>query len=239
MGAQWFSEWKKELEAEVMDVADDIAYAVHDIEDAVRARMIPIDELLQEGKQSGQREQFFDFAMRVSMEEGSELSPIDVRCVLNLIKQLCLSPLLKQYENSEEQRGALRRMTTILHRRFILAVERKDENSDLHIDKRFRSELRVLKYLMRYYVFGALQQEQQAIHKPIIERLFRHYLSLARRDPKNLPSPARWALENTARGASEEERKYARIRAAADAVAGLTEEEALSLSHLVESGIVV
>jgi dGTP triphosphohydrolase len=112
------------------------------------------------------------------------------------------------------------------------------KGEDLHIDKPFLTELRVLKYLMRHFVFGALEKEQQALHKPIIEKLFRHYLGLARRDPKRLPSPARWALESTGTGTSDKERKDAEIRAAADAVAGLTEEEALSLSHLVETGLV-
>ena len=130
---------KKSVDAELMDLADDIAYAVHDIEDAVRARMIPIDELLKEGKQ---REKFFVFVQEVSIEEGP-LIRTQVECVLNLIKQLCLPPLLKPYENSDEQRGALRRMTTILHRRFILAV-RKGDDRDLHIDKPFLTELRVL-----------------------------------------------------------------------------------------------
>ena len=45
-------------------------------------------------------------------------------------------------------------------------------------------------------------------------------------------------MESTGTGASDKERKDAEIRAAADAVAGLTEEEALSLSHLVETGVV-
>jgi dGTP triphosphohydrolase len=108
----------------------------------------------------------------------------------------------------------------------------------LTIRKRFHTELRVLKYLMKHFVFGALKQEQETLHKPIIKRLFSHYLGLARRDPKRLPAPARWALESTGTGASEVQRKHAQIRAAADAVAGLTEKEALSLIHLVETGIV-
>jgi dGTPase len=224
---------KKSVDAELMDLADDIAYAVHDIEDAVRARLIRIDELLKEGEE---RKNFFVWVQAKSAEEGLELIPMEVTSVLNLIKQLCLSPLLKSYENSDEQRGALRRMTTILHRRFILAVERKGE--DLHIDKPFLTELRVLKYLMRHFVFGALEKEQQALHKPIIEKLFRHYLGLAQGNPQRLPSPARWALESIDTGTSDKKRKDAETRAAADAVAGLTEEEALSISHLVETGLV-
>jgi dGTPase len=226
----------KSVDAQVMDLADDIAYAVHDIEDAVRARMIPIDDLLKE--KGEQREQFFDFVKQESKKTGLELVGKEVELVLNLIKKLCgESPLLKPYENSHEQRGALRRMTTILHRRYILAAH-KGDGEDLQIDKRFHTELSVLKYLMYHFVFGALKQEQEALHKPIIQKLFRHYVGLARRDPKRLPAPAQWALESTGTGASEAQRRDAQIRAASDAVAGLTEDEALSLIHLVETGII-
>jgi dGTPase len=111
---------RKSVDAEVMDLADDIAYAVHDIEDAVRARMIPIDKLLKEGEQ---REKFFNFVEKESKEDGLELVRMEVEFVLNLIKTFSLSPLL----------NALRRMTTILHRRYILAAKKGDK--ELQIDK--------------------------------------------------------------------------------------------------------
>lgn len=74
----------KSVNAELMDLADDIAYAVHDIEDAVRARMIPIDELLREGEQ--QREKFLEFVEQTSKKNGLELNRTQVATVLNLFK---------------------------------------------------------------------------------------------------------------------------------------------------------
>jgi hypothetical protein len=63
-------------------------------------------------------------------------------------------------------------MTTILHRRFILAAECKGDDRDLHFDKRFLTEPRVLKYLMRHFVFGALKQGNS---KPYTNRLSRSF----------------------------------------------------------------
>ena len=43
-----------------MDWADDIAYAVHDLDDFVRAGMIPLDQLISD---QSEREQFIDLEM--------------------------------------------------------------------------------------------------------------------------------------------------------------------------------
>ena len=47
---------KKSAEAEIMDWSDDIAYAVHDMEDFYRAGLIPLDRLAID---EDERERFF------------------------------------------------------------------------------------------------------------------------------------------------------------------------------------
>src|SRR5665811_1500677 len=43
----------KTLEAEIMDWSDDIAYAVHDLEDFYRAGLVPLDRLISDGDERG------------------------------------------------------------------------------------------------------------------------------------------------------------------------------------------
>ena len=48
----------KSAEAEIMDWADDVTYAVHDVNDFFRAQLIPLDRLA--GKTSLERERFYE-----------------------------------------------------------------------------------------------------------------------------------------------------------------------------------
>jgi hypothetical protein len=179
------------------------------VEDAVRQRLIQIDALFNDGRK---REQFLRSARERLRKTEAELAT-----ALNILV-LGAPHLLRPYNDDIEQRGALRRLTTLLHDRYILAVHRSDQR--LRLDERYYTELKVLKHLMHYFVFDALAEKQNTVPRPMIAKLFGYYLTSACSTPERLPVAARWAFEETGRDHN------ARVRAAADAVAGLTEAEA-------------
>jgi dGTPase len=111
------SEKVRTIEAELMDWADDVTYAVHDIEDFYRAGRIPIDRLKND---PAERDRFLTFAG--SRYKGKELKWDLVREGFSeLVSSI---PLSEPYSSSRNLRAALRSVTAVLIGRYINATER-------------------------------------------------------------------------------------------------------------------
>lgn len=67
---------RKSAEAEIMDWADDVTYAVHDAEDFYRARLIPLDRLAS-FDDSAERKRFFDGMQRPELKKQLGEEPRD------------------------------------------------------------------------------------------------------------------------------------------------------------------
>lgn len=61
------AKFKRTLEAEIMDWADDIAYAVHDVEDFYRAGFIPLERLSKDAPEKGRTRHIEELARRAKV----------------------------------------------------------------------------------------------------------------------------------------------------------------------------
>lgn len=175
----------RSLEAEIMDWADDIAYAVHDVEDFYRAGLIPLHRIKREtvpGKKKARRNtRETDFFLERAFERWTEDNGApkhSISEVESVVESLFSTfPIVERYTGTSEQRAALRTTTSWLIGRYIRGIEilpGGDERA--RIKPEFKMETRILKELTWTYVIRnpalATQQEGQ---RTIIRALFARF----------------------------------------------------------------
>lgn len=226
---------KKSAEAEIMDWSDDIAYAVHDMEDFYRAGLIPLDRLAID---EDERERFFQktFDRWDEEKEKVEHDREDLRSAFKEILELVPDPIREPYEGTKQQRAALRSLTSLLIGRYSKGVKLKVPDSQdkgrLARQKDMVLELRMLKELTWTYVIRnprlATQQHGQ---RRIVEELFHIFLSAAKSaktsDRTIFPVPYREQLDELEDRWDDKE--SARARSVIDLIAGMTEQAAIDM----------
>jgi dGTPase len=114
----------RSAEAELMDWADDVAYAVHDLEDFYRAGLIPLDRLVKD--KEGERRQFLqDWAFPRLEKTRTKPMTTEYRDRLeerfnNLFDVL---PIGEPYEGTHSQRFRLRHSTSGFINDYVNAVK--------------------------------------------------------------------------------------------------------------------
>jgi dGTPase len=220
----------RSLEAELMDWADDIAYAVHDLEDFYCARLIPLDRLT-----SGDlREQRRFMAGAWGRLQGRTSMTCDdlEQLTIDLFNWL---PTMDVYRGLRQQRADLRTMTSYLVERYMRAISLAPGSSPRPravIDPVSRNEVDILKQLTWEYVIStpALATQQHG-QRRVIRDLFRIY-ERATRTPEEhavLPDSSREVLEEVMDVRDEQRRHQERIRLVVDLIASMTEQQALDM----------
>jgi dGTPase len=235
---------QKSAEAEIMDWADDIAYAVHDMEDFYRAGFIPLDRLLDDvpdGSEAADEVENFTQGTFSRWEQG--FRPVrdphtneQLRdAFLNLIEQLRETHQVTEssYSGSLAQRANLRGLTSTLIRRYVgeltLRAPTLDDSRLVHIRQEADREITMLKQLTWFYVIQRSSLAgQQYGQRRVIGDLFDIFYEATTRERAMLP-PA--AVENfqieVEEGHTSE--NSLRARMAADIVCSLSEQQAISL----------
>lgn len=225
----------RSVEAELMDWADDIAYAVHDVEDFHRARLIPLDRLISgnEGEISrfvkGTFARWRDERIKVKYTQRAlQQSFCDV---LDLVRQ---EPLMAPYEGTLQQRASLRTMTATLINLYVHSIKlRRPTKSNpyrVERDPNADRQIRMLKQLIWFYVIRNPQlATQQRGQRRIVERLFCDFLHSARGTKTLLPPSQRDLLIRWEKNRTDDEKDEARIRVALDAVCSMTEPQAIAM----------
>lgn len=222
----------KTLEAEIMDWADDIAYSVHDLEDFHRCGVIPWHQLFSgdAGRSGTPAASTIDRAT-----QGWYNSPVDAigrlrdafRNLEDLLRNTFEPLLFSPYEGTREQRQMLRTMTSSLIARYIGAASLSTVEDvgnglrALQIGDQEQDEIRILKQITRDYIIEnpslvAQQKGQQRVLSELFETILGDATS---GHPRYLPPRLRYLWRDD----------LPRARFVADAIASLTEAEALGL----------
>ncbi|MFI1578789.1 deoxyguanosinetriphosphate triphosphohydrolase [Embleya sp. NPDC020630] len=210
------------LEAQVMDWSDDVAYSVHDLEDAVQSHRLDLVRL----RDAGERRELLDLTVRryrpdcVADELGEALDRL-----------LALDFWPAGYDGSRRAQARLKNATSGLIGRFCLAAEHATRElygtapalryaADLIVPREIRLECAVLKAITARYVMareGAeqLRERQRTVLTELVELL-------AAGAPERLDASLRedWLEADT---------DAARLRVVIDQVASLTDRAALTL----------
>ncbi|MEI6867242.1 MAG: deoxyguanosinetriphosphate triphosphohydrolase [Actinomycetes bacterium] len=217
-------EGKTAIEAQIMDWSDDVAYSVHDFEDALVSGQVKLHYLNN------------DLSEIFSVAKNSYLSDISSdEAGQALIKLQALSCWPTEYDGSHRHLAGLKDLASQLIGRFALAAERATRerygdgdltrySADLIIPREQRVEVAILKAISGFYVINAeTSQKRYSDQQTLIHELVAAVLKNA---PKTLESffLDDWELATT---------DAARMRVVIDQVASLTDPGAYALhSHL-------
>jgi dGTPase len=217
------SEDIKSLEAKLMDWADDIAYAVHDLDDFFRSGLIPLDSLANDPVE---QRQFLD-ARCHRIAESVGVSEDNVEETFRLL--MGLVPLVTPYRGTKGERALMQSFTSRMVSRYIHStslVEGAIGEHAITIGRQHETEVAILKGLTWHYVIESQPLSTQRFgQKSLIRSLFGVYAECARsgNDWEIFPPFFRELLED-----AETERE--RIRVAVDLIASMNESQAIEIN---------
>lgn len=208
------------LEAQVMDFADDVAYCVHDVEDAIVALRLdpgtPLDDPAERDRVAAQTIEWY-------LPDGT---PDEVVTTLDRLRALPF--WVGRYDRSRRALAALKDMTSQLIGRFCDVAEERTHavhgsgqltryDADLEVPRETRDEIAVLKGLAAVYVMTA--RDRRPVYIQQREMLYDLVEALRKRAPDALEPPfqADWELARD---------DAARLRVLVDQVASLTDASA-------------
>ena len=217
---------RQSMEAQIMDWSDDVAYSVHDLEDALVTGHVKLEHL------SDDLADLFAVVHDTYMEDMTEREAQDALAALQ-----ALSCWPKNYDGSHRHLARLKDLASQLVGRFALAAESatRDQygdgpltryNGNLVVPRAQRIEVAILKSIATYYVINAAaSQERYADQQIVIKDLVEMVLSQA---PTSLDS---FFLDDWSSATSEAQK----LRVVVDQVASLTDPGAYALHAKLKS----
>ncbi len=228
------------LTAEIMDWADDLTYAVHDVDDFFRAGLVPLDRL---AERNGNEQTRLRRLLLDAKQASPQNFPTDsVESLVAAIERVVSHyGLDAPYEHTASARARMRMSASKLITRYLEAFTLQDDPSTktvlLKIAPKQRLEVTALKQLVHVYVVRrpglAVVQHGQ---RRVIEDLFDFYFRASSQrgvdggDHRLFPPGARERLVNSASTST------GRARVVLDLLSGLTEDSAIQLHHRLSGG---
>jgi len=212
------------LEAALMDWADDIAYAVHDMDDFFRAGLIPLDKLVTD---LDERERFID--AEFARQERSKPGQIERDAMYAALERVMgAASVSLPFRGTHSDRASLRSFTSFLISKYIRSVslvEGSYGEEAVRIDPDVRFEVNVLKGLTWYYVIDSQSLSSQRFgQRALIRSLFKA-LSEAAFDERSWSVFPGFYQETLRRGAATDQK----VRLVADFIAAMSEIQAVEM----------
>lgn len=212
----------RSIEAQIMDVADDIAYGVHDLEDFWKAGLIPVDRLRDSD------EDFVDFIEDWKGDESSKVPADAIESRRSQLRDLLRLVFPERVGRTYRARASLNRTTSVMIGDLFRAVEVTGSGGDPIVKIADDQEIE-LKFLQRltwsYVIKNPRLATQQAGQQRVIETLFEYYLDAAERgDATAIPDGFIHLLEDKG-----DDEGCTPARLTADIVASLGDAEATAL----------
>jgi len=207
----------RSLEAEIMDWADDVTYAVHDVDDFYRAGLIPLDRLRSDREELQRFQEYMGTKKLVTQV---------IEAADRLYEDKLGLGIADPYEGRLEQRAGLRAAGGGLIGRYVQAARllEADGKAFFSVPDEVVSEVGMLKQLTWFYVIDrpslAIIQEGQ---RQVIRTLFESYRDGIKREQYRLFPPGYVERLEAA------ETDPAKVRAVIDLIAGLTEAAAVQI----------
>ena len=213
----------KVFEAQVMDIADDIAYSVHDIEDAIYGQHFSPLALDSEPE-------FKEVVKLAATEYATEIDEDNLNMALNsLIKQ---SWWVKSFTATQVDMAALKNMTSHLIGKFTEEIEQATKagnkaenftryNANLIVPLETKAQIAVLKAVVNLFV---MQRKGAAENYAKEQDLILNIVDGLQNNPQKLDPQFKHQLDNA--GSSKEAK-----RAVIDQVASLTDSSARRLAQ--------
>ena len=218
---------RKCAEAELMDFADDIAYAIHDVEDFYRAGLIPLDRLV---RYDDEVDKFLEGAFTSLQKSGQTVPYEKSDCRDAFQKLLEAFPIPEPYEGNMQQRANLRSMTAGLIGRYVnairLNVPAAQNDPFVQIRDYAKIEIFVFKQLTWHYVIDNVAlASQQYGQRRIIRELFKIFADACESGQLDIFPPSYRELLDLPRNNT----KDSRLRIVADLLSGMTEQQAIAM----------
>jgi len=220
---------EKSLGAEIMDWADDLTYAVHDVDDFYRAGLIPLERL--RNPDDAELKRLATRLEELRDADAARFPDFEIEHLVETVREiLSRDGPSEPYTHTKSARADLRELGSELITRYLEAFHvdegEGDGKAELEIDDDARREVMALKLLVRVYVIHrpslAVVQHGQ---RRVIGELFKCYFAASDpEDPQHLLPPGTREQLSNADGSGD-----ARARAVADLIAGLTETAAVQI----------
>jgi len=212
-------QYQRSATAEIMDWADDITFAIHDLLDFYCAGKIPIDRC--KGRASNvERRRLIDGMFKRKPGWNVDRAKY-VEALESILEQFPFEPE-ERYNDSRQDRAKLYDFSTGLIRHFIDSFSlRVNRNGPIpHIDPEAKRVVEVLKQFIWEYIIEnpdlAVPQNGQ---RSAVKNVFTQLLDASRRKKYFLFPPAHQGTIKSAHTKKE------RVRVVADCIAGMTEKE--------------